>query len=478
MSLPSSLNDLNLLSRVDLQRLAKENGIAANSKNAAMIASLARRYGFDATKGKAIATSSSSKEIVAQAVSAERIVYATSPETQATVDTLLANVSALRTELTAAQLSIDELKAAAQVVPAERIVYATSPETQAIIDNLLVTVKDLRSELTAAQSSVDELKARSTELMRFSKSVEGLKTAATSIITAGPSQETSTATAAIRLGQRPVLRDFKHFDLTHAPGHIPVASTSSSTSAASVELPESSSIAVRKARSTELVRLSKSVEGLKTATSTITAGPSQETSTATATFRLPQQPVLRDLRHFDLTPGPGHIPVASTSSSTSAGKPASPPKRIGGHLGKHRISSDAGHSSGDIEMVIVNSPVRRGSAGPQISFAMSLRMVPDDDRHSRKKQKVSLREEEYSVDDKEQSDSHSDDADQEQDSSHKDSGNSTDAVLDYLLPLKTSAQPNPTLDSVYAAWKAEMAKLPKVHPVPYLPFPLVARPRQ
>ncbi|GAA5942885.1 hypothetical protein JCM1841_000745 [Sporobolomyces salmonicolor] len=247
MSLPSSLNDLKLLSRVDLQRLAKENGIAANGKNAAMIASLARRYGFvalvvasAATKGKAIATSSSSKEIVAQAVSAERIVYATSPETQATVDTLLANVSALRTELTAAQLSIDELKAAAQVVPAERIVYATSPETQAIIDNLLVTVKDLRSELTAAQSSVDELKARSTELMRLSKSVDGLKTAATSTITAGPSQETSTATAAIRLGQRPVLRDLKHFDLTHAPGHIPVASTSSSTSAASVELPESS----------------------------------------------------------------------------------------------------------------------------------------------------------------------------------------------------------------------------------------------
>ncbi|GAA5946644.1 hypothetical protein JCM1841_002513, partial [Sporobolomyces salmonicolor] len=237
-------------------------------------------------------------------------------------------------------------------------------------------------------------------------------------------------------------------------------------------------IAVRKARSAELTRLSKSVDGLKTAaTSTITAGPSQETSTATAAFRLPYRPVLRDLKHFDLTPAPGHIPAASTSSSTSAAKPASPPQPTGGHLGKHRRSSDASESSGDIERVLVTSPVRRGSAGPQISFAMSLRMVPDDDRHSRKKQKVSLRDEKYSDDNQEQIDSHSEDEDQEQDSSYEDSGNSTDAVLDYLLPAKTSTQPTPTLDSVFAAWEAEMAKLPKGHPVPYLPFPLVARPR-
>ncbi|GAA5927986.1 hypothetical protein JCM1841_001811 [Sporobolomyces salmonicolor] len=196
MSLPLFLDNLKLLGRVHLQRLAKENSITANSKSTVMISSLARRYGLK--------------------VSADRIIYATSPETQATVDALLATVSALRSELTAAQLSIDELKVRLRRL---QLIYITLPETQAIIDNLLVTVNVLRFELTAAQSPVNELKAMSTELMRLSTSVDGLKTPTPSV-TPGPSQETSAVTATFRLLLRPVPRDLKNFDLTPARGQM------------------------------------------------------------------------------------------------------------------------------------------------------------------------------------------------------------------------------------------------------------------
>ncbi|GAA5859288.1 hypothetical protein JCM1840_003835 [Sporobolomyces johnsonii] len=487
---PASINQLKLLRRTDLQRLAKENGIAANGKSVIIISSLAQLYGFDATpaaptgkvltsctkpkrssaatrtakaikatktpvpvvdavtnemslmptpamneaviannvsKGQGVATSSSSSplsssnELVAQEVSAERIVYATSPETQAIIDTLLTTVNALRSELTAAQSTISDLSATVSTLSAAQASRAPSLTKADILALVKQQLAELQPTLHGPSTPPTELGTGTEGVTAPTNSTakavghldaqaeaaapgkEGTENAighrcatfSSGLVVADASLRAHASSAARRIPTILITTSDSTAEPAHASSaarRMPTASTSDSTSTAE---PAYASSATR--------RKIRRIPTTSTTTSTSTAQPAHASSAARRT------------------------PTASTSTSTSTAEPASPSpaKPV---TGKHKRSS----------------------------FAMSLRLVPDDDGHSKKKQKVSWRDEQL-ADDNEQ-------------------------VDNYLSQTKTGVQlpeiVQPAIPSYssLAAWEAAMAKLPKGLPIPCLPFPLVARP--
>ncbi|GAA5901249.1 hypothetical protein JCM5296_005303 [Sporobolomyces johnsonii] len=484
---PASINQLKLLRRTDLQRLAKENGIAANGKSVLIISSLAQLYGFDATpaaptvkiltsstkpkrssaatrtakdikatktpvpvvdavtngmslmptpamneaviannvtKGQGVATSSSSSplsssnELVAQEISAERIVYATSPETQATIDTLLTTVNALRSELTAAQSTISDLSATVSSLSAAQASRAPSL-TKA---DILALVKQQLAELQPT------LQGPSTPLTELGTGTEGVT--ATTNSTAKAVGHLDAQAEAAAPGKENVVG---HRCATFSSGLV-VADASLSAHASSAARRIPTILITTPASTAEPAHASSAARRTPTALTSDSTSTAEPAYASSATRRKIRRMPTTSTTTSTSTAEPAHVssaarrtPTASTSTSTSTAEPASPSpaKPV---TGKHKRSS----------------------------FATSLRLVPDDDGHSKKKQKVSWRDEQL-ADDNEQ-------------------------VDNYLSQTKTGVQlpeiVQPAIPSYssLAAWEAAMAKLPKGLPIPCLPFPLVARP--
>ncbi|GAA5889003.1 hypothetical protein JCM5296_002771 [Sporobolomyces johnsonii] len=360
------------------------------------------------TNGDATAGSSSGKETVAQEasgheVSAPRIVYRTSPETLATIDSLLSTVNALKAELTTAQSTINDLKATVSELSAAQACRApslTEADIRALVKHQFA---ELQPKLQGPSTQVTELgagtegvtettnpKAKVVEHLDEQAEVatsdqEGTEDAIehcrTSFsrgpVVADASQEANTTAAAASPRSQPAV------DLASpTPSDAPPIETLGSYSAPAT--PDQST----PLRASHLPAASHSPSPLKLAS----ALPSHMVTLAVSEAR--------------------RSPRASTSTASSVADPASP--ALVSNLGKHRRDSEASNVSIDVERVTVTDPSRTGTTAPRGSFPSSLRSTMGTDGHSRKKLKVSWDDEQRADDDEEPVDSLSKDDEKEQ----------------------------------------------------------------
>ncbi|GAA6042772.1 hypothetical protein JCM8097_007469 [Rhodosporidiobolus ruineniae] len=139
----ASLEELQGLKYAQLRTLCKENNLKAAGKTDALIASLAEHFGFTAA--------------------AEEEPAAAPPVKKAPVKKTVAAKGKGRKALELEEEVVEEQHQMVQATPVkvqEKIVYQTSPNTKASVNSLLSTVKSLQSQLTAANSAISTLQSK------------------------------------------------------------------------------------------------------------------------------------------------------------------------------------------------------------------------------------------------------------------------------------------------------------------------------
>ncbi|GAA5920677.1 hypothetical protein JCM1841_002890 [Sporobolomyces salmonicolor] len=543
---PSSFAQLKSLRRPQLQALAKDNSLRATGTTVSLIASLAQLYGFEETpslapstksqrsgaatskpktikpapgvhvaadglsaelppassepivvesantRENAIAGSSSAKEAVAQGGSAARIVYGTSPETQAAIDTLLTTVNALRCELTAAQSTITELKSTVSALSAAQASRAPSLTKADILALVKQELAVLQPTLEGSSTRPTELSAGAEGVMETTnakaKAVQHLDAEAEASTSAKEGTEKGSRDRRTTFSPRPVVTDASQ------EANPAVAASTRSQTAVSIASPTPSD-----APPTQTLG-SYSTPPTPDQTTPLRAGrtpvASHNSSLLNLASALPSHMVAhavsmaRRTPHASTSTAPSRrSPHASTSTAASVTNVAS--TAPSSNLGKHRRDSEASNVSIDVDRVTVTSPSRTRTPAPRGCFPTSLRSATGNDRHSRKKQKVSWDDDQHADDDDEPVASHSKDGEKEQgsleDASENDSAagmsdNSSESIRDYLVKTKPGieapavVQATSTSTPSFAAWNASMAAFPNCHPIPSLPFPSPRRP--
>ncbi|GAA5879329.1 hypothetical protein JCM1840_006950 [Sporobolomyces johnsonii] len=389
----------------------------------------------DATAGSSSAKETVNQEVSAQEASAPRIVYRTSPETLATIDSLvstvnalsslLSTVNALRAELTTAQSTINDLKATVSelsAAQASRAPSLTEVDIRALVKHQFA---ELQPKLQGPSTQVTELGAGTEGVTETTNSkakvvehldaqaevatsaqegtedaIEHCRTSFSSgPVVADASQEVNTTAAASSPRSQPAV------DLASpTPSDAPPIQTLGSYSAPAT--PDQST----PLRASHIPAASHSPSPLKLAS----ALPSHMVAHAVSEAR--------------------RTPHASTSTASSVADPASP--ALVSNLGKHRRDSEASNVSIDVERVTVTGSSRTGTTAPRGSFPSSLRSTMDTDGHSRKKLKVSWDDEQRADDDEEPVDSLSKEDDEKEQGSLEDDSEDDSIARPFPFPQR------------------------------------------